>query len=207
VVYCEKDQHLKKKQMILSVFALIFKLKKWKVYSPCPNEAKRSVMIASPHTSNWDFVYAMIALRKLGLKPRFTIKKELNKFLIGSWIESLGALWIDRSPKDGSKERLSMTQVMTNLFNQSEEVLTVMFTAEGTRKKTAKWKTGFYYTALEAKVPICLAFMDYKTRITGVGMCFLPSGDLSKDMKIIMDFYRDKNPKYPEKFALDERYS
>ncbi len=192
--------------MILSLFSLIFKLKKWSVFSPCPPEAKKSIIIAAPHTSNWDFVYAMIALRRLGLNPRFTIKKEFNKFLIGSWIESMGALWIDRSPKDGSKERLSMTQVMANLFNQSEEPIAILVTAEGTRKKTTKWKSGFYYTAVEAKVPICLAFMDYKTRTTGVGMCFMPSGNIENDMKIIMDFYGDKNAKDPLKFALDERY-
>ena len=192
--------------MILSLFSLIFKWKKWKVHTPCPQEAKNSIIIAAPHTSNWDFVYAMIALRKLGLNPRFTIKKELNKFPIGSWIESLGALWIDRSPKDGSKDRLSMTQVMVNLFDQSEEPIAILFTAEGTRKKTTKWKSGFYYTAMEAKVPICLAFMDYKSRKTGVGMCFMPSANIEEDMKIIMDFYRDKNAKFPANFALDERY-
>jgi len=193
--------------MILSVFALIFKWKKWKLHQPCPPEAKKSILIAAPHTSNWDFVYAMIALMKLGLNPRFTIKKEFNKFLIGSWIESLGALWIDRSPKEGSKERLSMTQVMAQLFGESNEPLAILVTAEGTRRKTTKWKSGFYYTALEAKVPICLAYMDYKTRTTGVGMCFTPSGDITEDMKIIMNFYREKNAKFPVNFALDERYA
>jgi 1-acyl-sn-glycerol-3-phosphate acyltransferase len=193
--------------MILSVFALIFKVKKWKLHQPCPPEAKRSILIAAPHTSNWDFVYAMIALKKLGLNPRFTIKKEFNKFLIGTWIESLGALWIDRSPKEGSKERLSMTQVMARLFTETEQPLAILVTAEGTRKRTTKWKSGFYYTALEAKVPICLSYMDYQTRLTGVGMCFMPSGDIDKDMRIIMDFYREKHAKFPDKFALDERYA
>lgn len=192
---------------MLSLLSIIFKWKKWRVYTPCPLEAKNSIIIAAPHTSNWDFVYAMIALRKLGLNPRFTIKKELNKFIIGSWIETMGALWIDRSPKDGSKDRLSMTQVMANLFDQSDEPIAILVTPEGTRKKTSKWKSGFYYAALEAKVPICLAFMDYKSRTTGVGMCFMPSGNIENDMKIIMDFYRDKNAKFPHNFSLDERYN
>jgi len=193
--------------MILSVLSLIFKLRRWKVYAPCPPEAKKCIMIAAPHTSNWDFVYAMVALKKLGLNPRFTIKKEMNVFLLGSWIRSLGALWIDRSPKDGSSERLSMTQVMVDLFNENDTPLTVLVTAEGTRTLTTRWKSGFYYTALEAKVPICLAFMDYKTRTTGVGMCFMPSDNIEEDMKIIMNFYRDKTGRHPESFALDERYN
>ncbi|MEQ8926627.1 MAG: 1-acyl-sn-glycerol-3-phosphate acyltransferase [Fulvivirga sp.] len=176
------------------------------MHTPCPSEAHSCVMLAAPHTSNWDFVYAMVALKKLGLKPRFTIKKEFNKPLIGAWIHSLGALWIDRSPKIPGQKRRSMIEVMVELINQSKEPLTVLVTPEGTRSKTEEWKTGFYYTALEAQVPICMAFMDYKKRLTGVGQCFMPSGDINADMKIIMDFYKDKSPKFPENFSVDKRY-
>ena len=193
--------------MILSVFNLIFKFNKWRVYPNCPAEAHNCIMVAAPHTSNWDFVYSMVALKKLGLNTRFTIKKEFNKPLIGSWIRSLGALWIDRSPRKGSTERPSMTEVMFDLFNKSEEKMAVLVTPEGTRSKVTKWKTGFYYTALEAKVPICLADMDYKNKITGVVQCFMPSGNIEQDMKIIMDFYRGRNGKFPENFALDQRYA
>ncbi|QSE96338.1 1-acyl-sn-glycerol-3-phosphate acyltransferase [Fulvivirga lutea] len=193
--------------MIISLFNLIFKWKGWKLFTPCPAEAHNCVMLAAPHTSNWDFVYAMVALKKLGLKPRFTIKKEFNKPLIGAWIQSLGALWIDRSPKVPGQKRRSMIEVMVELIKESKEPLTVLVTPEGTRSKTEEWKTGFYYTALEAKVPICLAFMDYKKRITGVGQCFMPSGDINADMKIIMDFYKNKAAKFPENFSVDKRYS
>lgn len=193
--------------MILTVFKFIFKIKRWKLHPSCPAEAKKSIVVAAPHTSNWDFVYAMVALRKLGLSPRFTIKKEFNKPLIGYWIKSMGALWIDRSPRGKEKERPSMTQVMAEIINESEEPMAVLVTPEGTRSKVTKWKTGFYYTALEAKVPICLSYMNYKTRMVGVAQCFMPSGNIEKDMKIIMDFYRDKAGKYPDGFALDERFS
>ncbi len=194
------------RSMLKWIFKLIFKLKGWRLHLPTPPEAKKCIMVAAPHTSNWDFVYAMTALELLGLTPRFTIKKELNKFPIGSFITSMGALWIDRRPKEGRNEKRSMTEVMVELFDQAKGSLTVLVTAEGTRSKTQKWKTGFYYTALEAKVPICLAFMDYKTRITGVGICFMPSGDIQSDMKLIMDFYKNKIGKYPDNFSLDERY-
>lgn len=193
--------------MIRTFFNLLFKLKKWQLQPGCPKEAKNCIMIAAPHTSNWDFVYAMVALKKLGLNPRFTIKREFNKPLIGAWIQGLGGLWIDRTPKKEGEKRLSMTQVMSNLFKDSDEPLTVLVTAEGTRSRTTEWKTGFYYAAVEANVPICLAFMDYKRRITGVGTCFIPSGNIKSDMKVIMDFYSDKSPKHPSKFALDIRYT
>ena len=193
--------------MILWFFKLIFNLKKWKLNPDCPKEAKNCIMIAAPHTSNWDFVYAMVALRKLGLFPRFTIKKEFNKPLLGAWIKSLGALWIDRSPKKAGDKRKSMIEVMVELIEESKEPLTVLVTPEGTRSKTEEWKTGFYYTALEAKVPICMAYMDYEKRETGVGLCFMPSGDINADMKIIMDFYANLKGKFPENFSVDKRFA
>lgn len=164
-------------------------------------------MVAAPHTSNWDFVYAITALDQLGLNPRFTIKKEFNKFPLGGMIKALGALWIDRSPKGGQKGRLSMTQVMVSMFEDAKAPLLMLVTAEGTRKRVEEWKTGFYYTAIEAKVPICLAYMDYEKKKTGVGMCFIPSGDIHADMKLIMDYYSDKVGKFPVNFSLDKRYS
>lgn len=193
--------------MLKWFFKILFRIRGWKLHQPTPPEAFNCVMVAAPHTSNWDFVYAISALDQLGVNPRFTIKKEYNKFPFGRMIENLGALWIDRTPKAGQTTKESMTQVMAGLFKASKEPLSLLVTAEGTRKKVALWKTGFYYAALEAKVPICLAFMDYKTRITGIGMCFMPEGNIEKDMAIVMDFYKDKVGKYPEKFSLDERYS
>lgn len=192
--------------MIISLFNLIFNIKGWKLYTDCPKEADHCIMVAAPHTSNWDFVFAMVALKNLGLNPRFTIKKEFNKPLIGAWIRSLGALWIDRTPKEGSDKRLSMTQVMVDIIRDTKEPMAVLVTPEGTRSKVTKWKTGFYYTALEAKVPICLAFIDYEKKITGVKQCFMPSGNMEEDMKIIMDFYSNYKGKFPENFSVDERF-
>jgi 1-acyl-sn-glycerol-3-phosphate acyltransferase len=193
--------------MLKWLFKVIFKLKGWKLFLPTPEEAFNCVLVAAPHTSNWDFVYAITALQQLGVNPRFTIKKELNRFPFGGIINSFGGLWIDRTPKEGQIEKRSMTQVMVELFYEAKEPLSMLVTAEGTRAKSVKWKTGFYYVALEAKVPICLSFMDYKTRVTGIGLCFMPSGNINNDMKIVMDFYRDKTGKYPKNFSLDERYS
>ncbi|MTI20980.1 acyltransferase [Fulvivirga sp. RKSG066] len=191
--------------MLKKLFYLLFKLKKWKLNTPPPPEAFNCIMVAAPHTSNWDFVYSITALAQLKLKPRFTIKKELKKFPLGALIDPLGALWIDRSPS--KDKRLSMTDVMVNLFKNAQKPLCMVVTVEGTRARTTKWKTGFYYAALEAKVPICLAYMDYEKRETGVGMCFMPTGDIKADMKIVMDFYKGRKGKHPENFALDERYA
>ena len=192
--------------MLRWLFKIFFKLGGWELHHPTPPEAKNCIMVAAPHTSNWDFVFAITSLDQLGLEPRFTIKKEFNKFPLGNLITPLGALWIDRSPKKKGDKKRSMTEVMVEMFGTSVTPLSVLVTAEGTRSKVKQWRTGFYYTALEAKVPICLAFMDYKKKLTGVGTCFMPSGKIEEDMKIIMDFYSNINGKFPENFSLDERY-
>ena len=188
--------------MLKALFKVFFSIARWELLQPAPPEAFNCVMIAAPHTSNWDFVYAISGMDQLGLKPRFTIKKEFNVFILGRWITNLGALWIDRSK---AKKGGGWTQYMASLFQ--DKPLTVVVTPEGTRSRVEEWKLGFYYTALEAKVPICCSFMDYEKKQTGVGMCFMPTGNLDEDMKRIMDFYRDIKGKFPGNFTTDLRYS
>lgn len=189
--------------MLKVLFKILFKLDKWKLVSPAPQEANNCVMIAAPHTSNWDFVYAINALYQLDLNPRFTIKKDFNIPILGRWISDLGAIWIDRK----SVKKQGITAYMALLFDNSSEPLTVVVTPEGTRSKNKKWRTGFYHAAVKSGVPICLSYMDYKKHETGVGLCFLPSGVIEDDMKIIMDFYANISGKFPENFSLDERFA
>ncbi len=193
--------------MVKAFFRFLFKINGWKLSHGIPAESYNCIMLAAPHTSNWDFVYAIAALDMLGVNVRFTIKKEFNRFPLGSLIASMGALWIDRSPRKPGEERPSMTEIMADFFTHPENLpLTVLVTAEGTRSRVTKWKTGFYYSALKAEVPLCLSYLDYKEKVAGIGMCFMPSGNIEQDMKIIMDFYSDKSPKHPAKFTLDHRY-
>lgn len=193
--------------MMKSIFRAVFKMKGWHVTYDHPPEAKNCVMLAAPHTSNWDFLYAIAALDMLGINIRFTIKKEVNKWPIGGIIESMGALWIDRNPTSGLSRRAKMTETMAAFFSDPKEApLAMLVTAEGTRSPSTKWKTGFYHTAVRAKVPICLAYLDYKEKEAGIAECFMPSGNLEEDMQYIMNFYKTKNAKFPENFALDTRY-
>jgi 1-acyl-sn-glycerol-3-phosphate acyltransferase len=189
--------------MLKVLFKLLFKWKGWKLHRPAPKEAYNSVMIAAPHTSNWDFVYAISAMDQLGLNPRFTIKKEFNVPILGPMISNLGALWIDRS----AAKKGGMTNYMAALFTGNENPLTVVVTPEGTRSAVSTWKTGFYHVAVAAGVPICCSFMDYEKMETGIGMCFMPTGVIEDDMKRIMDYYKNVKGKFPDKFVTDERYS
>jgi len=183
----------------------VFKLSGWTLDDHLKADFTQCVMLAIPHTSNWDFIYARCAFALMGIPVRFTVKKEWMRFPFSLIFGSLGGIAIDRSPKKEGEERISMVEAMTNLFNGQKE-LVIMITPEGTRSKREKWKTGFYHVATGAKVPIALGYLDYKTKTAGVGKVITPSGDMDKDMREIMDFYRPITPKFPEKFSLDLDY-
>lgn len=168
------------------MFTFLFKIGGWKVTQTLPKEIIKCVIIAAPHTSNWDFIYGMGALREMKIKTRFTIKKEWYRFPFKWLMKSLGALPIDRSVKPDGRRR-GTVEAMVDLFNKHDDLL-LLITPEGTRSRVEKWKTGFYHVALNAKVPIALGFIDYAKRECGVGKIIYPTGDYKTDMKSIMDF-------------------
>ena len=178
----------------------------WTLDDHLKADFRKCVMLAVPHTSNWDFIFARAAFAMMNIPIRFTVKKEWMRFPFGGMMSALGAIAIDRSAKVPGQERLSMVEAMTNLFNGRNE-LVIMITPEGTRSKVTKWKTGFYYIAQNANVPIALGYLDFKKKIAGVGKIITPSGDMKKDMKEIMDFYKNISGKFPEKFSVDEDYA
>ncbi len=170
---------------------VIFKLAGWKVKGRIPKDVLKCMMIAAPHTSNWDLFYARCAFYIMGVELRFTIKKEaINWPILGSWIKYMGALPVDRSKNN------SLVQSMIDIFNQHEKMV-IMITPEGTRKYQPRWRRGFYHAALGAKVPISLGYLDYAKKEAGVGPLFYPTGDIEKDLEEIMAFYRTKTAKYP----------
>ena len=177
----------------------------WEIDNHWPLDLDQCVMIAAPHTSNWDALYARLALKALGVNVRITIKDSYMKLPFGPFVRAMGGIGIDRRPKEAGQERLSMVQVMSDLF-KTHEKLVMLVTPEGTRAKQEKWKTGFYHVAQNAGVPIALAYMDYAKKKTGVGKIVYPTGDYEKDMAEIMAFYAAISPKFPENFSVDQRY-
>lgn len=192
--------------MIKWFFRLLFRLHGWKLDKKLPEYGDRAVMIAAPHTSNWDFIYTIACFDMLGIPMRFTIKQEWLKWPFKKTMIRLGALGIDRSPRAPGEERPSMVQIMTELFRKHDKLILTV-TPEGTRKKRTKWKTGFYHVAREAGVPILCGYLDYKEKKAGVGLLVQPSDDMAADMKRIMDFYKTKHPKNPELFSIDLDYA
>jgi 1-acyl-sn-glycerol-3-phosphate acyltransferase len=191
--------------MVQWLFKIIFKLKGWALKTEAIKGIKQSIVIAAPHTSNWDTVMSLAAFDLMELPVKFTLKKEWFKFPFKRIMRNLGGIPIDRTPKKEGEKRPSMVEAMADLFKQYE-ILHIMVTPEGTRALRTEWKTGFWHTAKMAHVPILCGYLDYKNKIAGIGKIIYPSESLEKDMREIMQFYKNIEGKNPEKFSLDLRY-
>ncbi|MBO3270825.1 MULTISPECIES: 1-acyl-sn-glycerol-3-phosphate acyltransferase [Hymenobacter] len=163
----------------------------WHLGPQVPPGIKKSMMIAAPHTSNWDFMFARAAFFLMDVDVKLTIKKEWTTIpVLGALVRSLGGLAVDRSRNN------SLVDGMVQLFNERDE-LVILITPEGTRKYQPKWRKGFYHAAVGAGVPILLGYLDYKNKEAGVGPAFWPTGDYEKDLEEIKAFYRTKQGRFP----------
>ena len=163
-----------------------------------PKGVDQAVLIAAPHTSNWDLLYARCAFFIMRFPLRYTIKKEIMFFPLGNILKAMGAIAIDRSPKTGLTKKKSMVEAMIDLFKTNKQ-LVIMITPEGTRSYAKRWKSGFYRIAEGASVPIILGYLDYKKKHAGLGPVFMPTGNMEEDIEKIKEFYRPIQAKYPEK--------
>ncbi len=162
----------------------------WKAKGPAPDVPKY-VMIAAPHTSNWDFFFVLIIACVLKIQIFVMIKKSTTEGPFGGLIKWLGSIPIDRSKSN------KLVDQTIQQFNDNEELVMIV-PPSGTRSKVTYWKTGFYYMASGANVPISLGYLDYEKKIGGVGPLFYPTGDIDADMIEIKKFYADIKGKYPE---------
>lgn len=184
-----------------------FKAQGWTIVGQDLITDRRCVVIAAPHTSNWDALITMAAFDRLDLPVRFTIKDAWMKFPLNLVIEPAGGIGIDRRPREESGERPSMVEAMVQLFVDHPGDLALIVTPEGTRSRSTRWKSGFYHVAKHANVPIVLGYLDYEKREAGVGKVMHPSGDFEADMREIAAFYHDIPAKHPERFSVDLRFA
>lgn len=182
--------------MITSFFAWWFKFNGWKVGQSIPSHIKKAVVIAAPHTSNWDFVYALAAYKIFHLPVKYVAKKELFRFPFSMLFKATGGIPVDRSRNQ------NFVDAIIAMISKSDELYLLM-AAEGTRKRVDHWKSGFYYAALGAGVPIVLGYLDYKQKTAGFGEVIYPTGNKEKDMERIRRFYADKTGKNPELYNPD----
>ncbi len=168
----------------------------WQVQGELPDLPK--YVVISTHTSGWDYVLALLVMSVLShgffeFKFSWMGKKELFRGPLGAFFKWTGGIPIERS------SRHHVVEQIIQAFHDHER-LVVGITPEGTRKKAKHWKTGFYYIAHGAQVPIVCGFIDYERKVGGIGPIIIPSGDIQADMKIMQDFYRESvSAKYPDR--------
>lgn len=189
--------------MMRTICTFLFKASGWKFQSDLPKDLKSFIFLGAPHTSNHDFIPAMAVATLLRRNTKFIIKDDWVKFPMSLIMKPAGAIGLDRK-KIATEGSASNTDLMAHLFQEYPE-LVLMIAGEGTRKATDNWKTGFYYIAQKAQVPIVLGYADFEKKIAGTGLIIHPT-DFEKDMKQIMDFFRNIQGKVPGNFKLDSRF-
>lgn len=162
----------------------------WRAVGERPAEA-RYVLIAAPHTSNWDFPLMLFCGVALGVWPAWVGKHTLFRAPFGGLMRALGGIPINRTAAH------NMVDQLASEFGAREHLALAM-PPEGTRSLVPHWKSGFYYVATKAGVPIALGYLDYSRKEGGIGAPIMPSGDLRADMDRIRAFYAGKNGRHPE---------
>ncbi|MEZ5383298.1 MAG: 1-acyl-sn-glycerol-3-phosphate acyltransferase [Microthrixaceae bacterium] len=159
-------------------------LGRYRLVTPAPTD-RVMVLVAAPHTSNWDFVLMLLMAWKAGLSPRWLGKREMFDGVLGPLFRRLGGVTVDRNNPAGLVDDL-VAQART------EDSLCIVIPAEGTRSKGEYWKSGFYRIAKMAEIPIVLSYLDGPSRTGGFGPHIVPSDDVAADMDLVRAFYADK---------------
>ncbi len=182
------------KTVLRGVSIAILRLAGWKVEGALQPGCTRSVFIAAPHTSNWDFPFTLMVAFVLHLNIFWMGKASLFRFPFGGVMRWLGGVAVQRESAN------NLVAASAQALQDADGPMQLVVPPEGTRAKVSYWKTGFYYIAVNARVPIVMAYMDYARKVAGLGPVFEPSGDIDADMVRIKAFYAPFKGKHAERF-------
>lgn len=182
-------------KVIWGIGRFLFKLIGWKMEGDIPNVAK-VVIIAAPHTSNWDFVIGMIVIFALGLRLHWLGKHTLFNGPLAPLMRWLGGLAVNRTAAHGA-----VKQVVDEFKRRQQFILAIA--PEGTRKKVSQWKTGFYYIAEQAHVPILPVTINYHRQAIQICPVMIPSGDIDTDLPVLQSYFSSEMGKKPLQFHSD----
>lgn len=169
---------------LLRAFSVNFlKLTGWKIEGSLPPSASKSVLIAAPHTSNWDLPYTLMVAFALRLNIYWMGKAQIFRPPFRGLMMWLGGIPVARETAN------NLVAASAAALKAADGPVQLIVPPEGTRSKTRQWKTGFYHIAVSAQVPIVLAYMDYEKKVSGLGEIFVPTGDVEVDIAAIKAFY------------------
>lgn len=172
---------------------ILLRLLGWKIENTFPTTPKKYVVIAAPHTSWVDFPIAILTRMSLGVMVHFIGKGSLFKPPFGFFFRKLGGTPVDRSQSN------NLVDAVVQIFNRKEE-FRLGLSPEGTRKKVEKWKTGFYYIAKGANVPIVMATLDFGNKRVKISDPYYITDNKEKDFEVFYDFFKNIKGKNPELF-------
>lgn len=162
----------------------------WKIVGDFDLKICKSVIIAAPHTSWHDFYIGLFIRNIKKVKIGFIAKKELFRWPFGWYFKWMGGVSLDRTPGQNKVEAIA------EIFKSKDE-FRLSLAPEGTRKKVDVWKTGYYYIALAAGVPIIPVAFDYGKKTVFIYDAFYPTGDIDADTKILRAYYKGVVGKIP----------
>ena len=171
---------------------IIFWLMGWEIIGSL-NYPKKCIVIAAPHTSNWDFLIGRCYGYIVGITPKYLIKSELFVPVLGTLFKWNGGIPVYR------KSQHNIVAQIVSIFNNTDELI-LGIAPEGTRKRVEKWKTGFYHIAHNSNIPILLMAMDYENKKVGIIDSITPTVDIEKDMLFIQEKYKDIKGCIPENY-------
>jgi 1-acyl-sn-glycerol-3-phosphate acyltransferase len=181
-------------QIVHWISGAFLKFGGWRIEGDWPAFDKM-VLVAAPHTSNWDGINMLAAAGYYRVRLRWMGKKSLTQGPFGWIIKALGCVPIDRSKAN------DVVGAMTEAF-ANEERMVLAIPPEGTRNAVREWKSGFYHIAVAANVPIVLSVLDYGKRRVKLAAVVFPSGDYDADLPLIQAHYADAQGKHRDKFKL-----
>ena len=156
-------------------------------------DAERVMVVAAPHTSNWDFVFGILVILGINARVRWLGKHTIFKFGVTWFFRWLGGIPVNREQPD---------EVMgyVDAAVEKDNGLVLVMAPEGTRKKVTKWKTGFLRIAKKNKCVIQLGALDFANRRIVLGDVFEPTGDNEADIAAIIEYYSQFAGRHPDQF-------
>lgn len=171
---------------------IFFRLMGWKIEGTIDKEIKKCILMVVPHTSWHDFYLGIFTRGIIGLKMNFIGKKELFRFPLGSYFRWMGGEPIDRSGNQNKVEAIA------EIFEKKNE-FRLAIAPEGTRKKVEKLKSGFYYIALQAGIPIIPVAFNFGEKSVQIGLPNYLTGEYENDLALLVRHFEGvvgKIPKY-----------
>ena len=166
------------------------RLSGWKFDGAFP-DLDRFVIILAPHTSNWDFFVALAAKLTLGIEVRWIGKHTIFRWPVAWWLKRIGGIPVDRRSSHGVVDAVAREFA-------SRPAMVFVIAPEGTRKRVAHWRSGYWHVARRAGVPIVTVGLDYSRKRVVVGPPVVTSQSLEEDERRLRDTLRGVVGRRPE---------